>query len=157
MVCFLSVTISFSTLMISPSRGQVTLCRNSSCCLGVRSSSRGVWPSALWPTSSQGYTHFLSVPLYLHCMFSLTLFYPVGMCWKIPVSSERQRDVHSARRRPALPAPLCIGRQRGGSDVCGGARTENSSCVCRRWSKTTWCLTARPKTISPFHWQTDST
>lgn len=35
--------------------GQVTPCRSSSCCLGVKSFSRGLSPSAPWVTSSQRY------------------------------------------------------------------------------------------------------
>lgn len=35
--------------------------------------------------------------------------YSVGTFRRVPVSSARQRGVYSARRRPALPAPLCVG------------------------------------------------
>ncbi len=47
--------------------------------------------------------------------------HPAGSSRGIPVCSERQCNVHSAGRRPALPAPFCVGRWRGGSDVCGCA------------------------------------
>lgn len=46
LIFFLLAVIWFLTLRFLPS-GQVTLCRSSSSCLGVRSSSRGVWLSAL--------------------------------------------------------------------------------------------------------------
>lgn len=123
---------------------QVTLCRNSSCCLGVSSSSRGLWPSAHWPTSSQRYTnkHTHSITPIYRCLKSL-ISHPVGTCWGVCVCSDRQHSVHSARCRPALPSPLCVGQQCGGSDVCSCARSLSTSCVCRRWSKTTWCNTLK--------------
>lgn len=55
------------------------------------------------------------------CLQSL-ISHPAGTCWGVHVRSERQRDVHCARRRPALPAALCLRWRRGGSDVC--------SCPC---------------------------
>lgn len=85
---------------------QVIPCRNSSCCLAVSSTSRGCWPSALWPTSCQRYTQ---TPARSPCrMFQVThLHHPVGTCRGLHLCSERQRSVRAAGRRPALPAALC--------------------------------------------------
>lgn len=84
---------------------QVIPCRNSSCCPAVSSTSRGCWPSALWPTSCQRYTPTPARAPCRMCEVS-PLHHPVGTCRRLRLCSEGQRCVHAAGRRPGLPAAL---------------------------------------------------
>lgn len=64
-----------------------------------------------------------SSSLYVGDAHRKLIFVPAGPWRRLRLCFDRQRLVHSVGRWSGLPAALCVGRRRGGSDVSGGARS----------------------------------